>query len=206
MQTQAAQTAEGCGDMRGTLPACAPLANPYVPFQGQNPDRYTAGRALMKGTLFPGLDLPYRGTSGVEPRSADGMQSMQDLQARISPLPSLACTWIPTRTTRRPCSCSTSTSSSMKCCGSRRRTAAWRSRRWRPPRAAAIHGWTIHGPGTRKRRNKRCLYMKKAAVPRPHRKPEPAAGSCYNFPVWWSRWGAWRVSALSESALFHAVS
>ena len=81
MQTQAAQTAEGCGDTRGTLPACAPLANPYVPFQGQNPDRYTAGRALMKGTLFPGLDLPYRGTSGVEPRSADGMQSMQDLQA-----------------------------------------------------------------------------------------------------------------------------
>ena len=80
MQTQAAQTAEGCGDMRGTLPACAPLANPYVPFQGQNPDRYTAGRALMKGTLFPGLDLPYRGASGVEPRSADGMQSMQDLQ------------------------------------------------------------------------------------------------------------------------------
>ena len=81
MQTQAAQTAEGCGDTRGTLPACAPLANPYVPFQGQNPDRYTAGRALMKGTLFPGLDLPYRGASGVEPRSADGMQSMQDLQA-----------------------------------------------------------------------------------------------------------------------------
>ena len=81
MQTQAAQTAEGCGDTRGTLPACAPLANPYVPFQGQNPERYTAGRALMKGTLFPGLDLPYRGTSGVEPRDADGMQSMQDLQA-----------------------------------------------------------------------------------------------------------------------------
>ena len=81
MQTQAAQTAEGCGDTRGTLPACAPLANPYVPFQGQNPERYTAGRALMKGTLFPGLDLPYRGTSGVEPRDASGMQSMQDLQA-----------------------------------------------------------------------------------------------------------------------------
>ena len=60
MQTQAAQTAEGCGDTRGTLPACAPLANPYVPFQGQNPERYTAGRALMKGTLFPGLDLPYQ--------------------------------------------------------------------------------------------------------------------------------------------------
>ena len=45
---------------RGTLPACAPLANPYVPFQNDNPERYAAGRALMKGTLFPGLDLPYR--------------------------------------------------------------------------------------------------------------------------------------------------
>ena len=81
MQTQAAQTAEGYGDTRGTLPTCAPLANPYVPFQGKDPDRYTAGRALMKGTLFPGLDLPYRGTSGVEPRDTSGMPVMQDLQA-----------------------------------------------------------------------------------------------------------------------------
>ena len=84
MQTQAAQTAEGCGDTRGTLPACAPLANPYVPFQGQNPDRYTAGRALMKGTLFPGLDLPYRPRCAARRRlcrDMEGMQSMQDLQA-----------------------------------------------------------------------------------------------------------------------------
>ena len=57
----AAQTAGGCSDAQGTLPACAPLANPYVPFQNDNPERYAAGRALMKGTLFPGLDLPYRG-------------------------------------------------------------------------------------------------------------------------------------------------
>ena len=54
----AAQTAGGCSDAQGTLPACAPLANPYVPFQNDNPERYAAGRALMKGTLFPGLDLP----------------------------------------------------------------------------------------------------------------------------------------------------
>ena len=85
MQTQAAQTAEGCGDTRGTLPACAPLANPYVPFQGQNPERYTAGRALMKGTLFPGLDLPYRGTSGVEPRESNpiGQATRKHLQLQV---------------------------------------------------------------------------------------------------------------------------
>ena len=67
----AAQTAGGCSDAQGTLPACAPLANPYVPFQNDNPERYAAGRALMKGTLFPGLDLPYRGAQSVEPRSEE---------------------------------------------------------------------------------------------------------------------------------------
>lgn len=69
-----------CENAQGTLPACAPLANPYVPFQNQNPERYTAGRALAKGTLFPGLDLPYRGT-GVEPRTDTQAQRLQDLQA-----------------------------------------------------------------------------------------------------------------------------
>ena len=54
------QTVTGALDTETAIRrACAPLANPYVPFQGQNPDRYTAGRALMKGTLFPGLDLPF---------------------------------------------------------------------------------------------------------------------------------------------------
>ena len=33
----AAQTAGGCSDAQGTLPACAPLATPYVPFQNDNP-------------------------------------------------------------------------------------------------------------------------------------------------------------------------
>lgn len=76
-----APTASRCDDTRGTLPACAPLANPYVPFQNRAPERYTAGRALMKGTLFPGLDLPYRGTSSVEPRGSHDAADLQDLQA-----------------------------------------------------------------------------------------------------------------------------
>ena len=43
----------------GRLPAIAPLANPYVPFQLENPPKYDARKALIRGTLFPGLDLPF---------------------------------------------------------------------------------------------------------------------------------------------------
>lgn len=45
----------------GRLPAMAPLANPYVPFQLEDPPKYEPGKALIRGTLFPGLDLPYLG-------------------------------------------------------------------------------------------------------------------------------------------------
>ncbi len=45
----------------GRLPALAPLANPYVPFQLEDPPRYEARKGLVRGTLFPGLDLPFMG-------------------------------------------------------------------------------------------------------------------------------------------------
>ncbi len=45
----------------GRLPAMAPLANPYVPFQIESPPRYEPRTALVRGTLFPGLDLPFMG-------------------------------------------------------------------------------------------------------------------------------------------------
>ena len=45
----------------GRLPAMAPLANPYVPFQLEYPVRYEARKALIRGTLYPGLDLPLMG-------------------------------------------------------------------------------------------------------------------------------------------------
>ena len=45
----------------GMLPAVAPLANPYVPYQVHNPPKYEAGKATVRGTLFPGLDLPFMG-------------------------------------------------------------------------------------------------------------------------------------------------
>ena len=48
-----------CSDASGTLPSCAPLAVPYVPFQQNNPKRYSQNDALSNGTLFPGLNLPF---------------------------------------------------------------------------------------------------------------------------------------------------
>lgn len=45
----------------GRLPAMAPLANPYVPFQEEDPPKYEARLGLVRGTMFPGLDLPFMG-------------------------------------------------------------------------------------------------------------------------------------------------
>lgn len=45
----------------GTLPPRAPLANPYVPMQSDDPMRYEPPKALIRGTLYPGLDLPFKG-------------------------------------------------------------------------------------------------------------------------------------------------
>ena len=45
----------------GRLTASAPLANPYVPFQLENPPKYDARQGIIRGTLYPGLDLPFMG-------------------------------------------------------------------------------------------------------------------------------------------------
>lgn len=53
--------AANCGTGQGTLPGrCAPLAFPYIPMQEPNPVRFSRMEALQTGTLFPGLDLPFK--------------------------------------------------------------------------------------------------------------------------------------------------
>lgn len=47
--------------MEGRLPIKAPLANPFVPFQMEQPVKYEARKGLVRGTLYPGLDLPFLG-------------------------------------------------------------------------------------------------------------------------------------------------
>ena len=43
----------------GSLPDPAPLAAAYIPMQESAKPQYDAGKALSRGTLFPGLDLPF---------------------------------------------------------------------------------------------------------------------------------------------------
>lgn len=53
--------AASCGEDQGSLPgACGALAFPFVPTQQPNPVRYSRMEALQTGTLFPGLDLPFK--------------------------------------------------------------------------------------------------------------------------------------------------
>lgn len=58
-QTGMQTTQAGCPDSNGTLPSCAGLSVPYVPFQQNNPQKYSQSEALSNGTLFPGLNLPF---------------------------------------------------------------------------------------------------------------------------------------------------
>lgn len=44
----------------GFLPECAPLAVPFVPMQTSSKPQYETGEAVIRGTLFPGLDLPFK--------------------------------------------------------------------------------------------------------------------------------------------------
>ena len=69
----------GCADWQGKLPACAPLANPYVPFQMVNSERYDAPNALIRGTLYPGLDLPYRGMVNTQEKNGTPLGELQSL-------------------------------------------------------------------------------------------------------------------------------
>lgn len=70
----------------GRLPATAPLANPYVPFQMENPPRYEPRKALVRGTLFPGLDLPFMGMVNKNEKPVTPMTELQTIAFAIQEL------------------------------------------------------------------------------------------------------------------------
>ena len=70
----------------GRLPAAAPLANPYVPFQLENPPRYDAGKAIIRGTLYPGLDLPFMNQVNNNPLPDSTKANLQKLAFVIQEL------------------------------------------------------------------------------------------------------------------------
>ena len=70
----------------GKLPHSAPLANPYVPFQMDNPPKYEARTALVRGTLFPGLDLPFMGMINQHEKPVTPLTELQTLNFVIQEL------------------------------------------------------------------------------------------------------------------------
>lgn len=76
---------DNCGK-EGRLPAMAPLANPYVPFQLENPPKYDARKALVRGTLFPGLDLPFMGMVNKHEKPVTPLSELQVLAFAVQDL------------------------------------------------------------------------------------------------------------------------
>ena len=72
--------------MEGRLPSMSPLANPYVPFQLENPPKYEARKGLVRGTLFPGLDLPFMGMVNQKELNVTPMTELQALNFAIQEL------------------------------------------------------------------------------------------------------------------------
>lgn len=70
----------------GRLPEMAPLANPYVPFQLENPPKYDARKGMVRGTLFPGLDLPFMGMVNNREKAVSPLTEMQAMAFAIQEL------------------------------------------------------------------------------------------------------------------------
>ena len=70
----------------GYLPASAPLANPYVPFQLENPPKYEPRYGMIRGTMFPGLDLPFMGKVNTRELNQTPMTELQALNFAIQEL------------------------------------------------------------------------------------------------------------------------
>ena len=70
----------------GRLPPMAPLASPYVPFQQENPPKYEARWGMIRGTLFPGLDLPFLGMSNKNEKPVTPMSELQALGFAVQEL------------------------------------------------------------------------------------------------------------------------
>ena len=73
-------------DRNGRLPGSAPLANTFVPFQNENPPRYEARKGMVRGTLYPGLDLPFMGMVNQKEKPITPLSELQALGFAIQEL------------------------------------------------------------------------------------------------------------------------
>lgn len=77
---------ETCTEGYGMLPACAPLANPYVPYQQEREQTYMPGTGMIRGTMYPGLDLPFMGMTNQKEKNKTPLHQLQSLNFAVSEL------------------------------------------------------------------------------------------------------------------------
>lgn len=70
----------------GMLPSHAPLANPYVPFQPETSQMYEAGKGIVRGTMYPCLDLPFMGMVNRKELNSTPKAQLQTLAFAIQEL------------------------------------------------------------------------------------------------------------------------
>ena len=70
----------------GILPAHAPLANPYVPFQPESTPIYEANKGMVRGTMYPCLDLPFMGMANRRELNTSPKAQLQTLAFAIQEL------------------------------------------------------------------------------------------------------------------------
>ncbi len=81
---QCRKSCNRCGT--GHLPSRAPLANPYVPFQKECSEKYEPRKALIRGTLYQGLDLPFMGMVNKQEKPVTPLSEVQALSFVIQEL------------------------------------------------------------------------------------------------------------------------
>lgn len=70
----------------GTLPSPAPLALSFVPMQPNADTRYEPDTALTRGTLFPGLDLPFMNMVNTPPDAPGELRELMALDFVVKEL------------------------------------------------------------------------------------------------------------------------
>lgn len=75
-----------CTPISGSLPACAPLAVPYIPMQQEGCETYDAKMGLIRGTIYPALDLPFMKTENKHIKSDTPMHELQAISFAINEL------------------------------------------------------------------------------------------------------------------------
>ena len=84
--TQNRPGTQACAAGKGALSSCAPLANPYVPFQMSDPQQYQPAKGLIRGTMFPSLDLPFMGMVNNKEKNKTLLQQIQGLSFAMNEL------------------------------------------------------------------------------------------------------------------------